>query len=271
MAKAMPMTTMRRMPSRARIISPTRWRARRFIVPPSAASSGRSASASTIGRSSGPSGPADDLQLSHGLAALHACMDVVAFAQSNYGLRFGLPAKGIEIMRDYLSPERQRVALLTIAAQRDFFLPNSPAKVGGSMAVVPSMVRLVEGFRQRGRPIVRGIRLYRCDGSNVELCNRASIEEGQRIVMPGTLGAELVDRLKPDQQQRLDSSQLFEGKLQELGRHEWIMYQPRWSAFYQTPLEDHLRHLGVTTLVISGCNFPNGPLATVYAACNRDF
>jgi nicotinamidase-related amidase len=174
-------------------------------------------------------------------------------------------------MRDYLSPERQRVALLTIAAQRDFFLPNSPAKVGGSMAVVPSMVRLVEGFRQRGRPIVHGIRLYRCDGSNVELCNRASIEEGQRIVMPGTLGAELVDRLKPDQQQRLDSSQLFEGKFQELGRHEWIMYQPRWSAFYQTPLEGHLRHLGVTTLVISGCNFPNGPLATVYAACNRDF
>src|SRR5690348_17478132 len=85
------------------------------------------------------------------------------------------------MMRDYLSPERQRVALLTIAAQRDFCLPNSPAKVGGSMAAVPPMVRLVEGFRQRGRPIVHVVRLYRCDGSNVELCNRASIEEGQRV------------------------------------------------------------------------------------------
>jgi nicotinamidase-related amidase len=133
------------------------------------------------------------------------------------------------------------------------------------------MVRLVEGFRQRGRPIVHVVRLYRCDGSNVELCNRASIEEGQRIVMPGTLGAELVDGLKPDQQQRLDCIQLLEGKLQELGRHEWIMYKPRWSAFYQTQLEEHLRRLGVTTLVVSGCNFPNGPLATVYAASNRDF
>jgi nicotinamidase-related amidase len=175
------------------------------------------------------------------------------------------------MMRDYLSPERQHVALLTIAAQRDFCLPNAPAKVGGSMAAVPSMVRLVEGFRQRGRPIVHVVRLYRCDGSNVELCNRASIEEGQRIVMPGTLGAELVDGLKPDQQQRLDASQLLDGKLQELGRQEWVMYKPRWSAFYQTRLEDHLRALGVSTLVISGCNFPNGPLATVYAASSRDF
>jgi nicotinamidase-related amidase len=175
------------------------------------------------------------------------------------------------MMRDYLSPERQHVALLTIAAQRDFCLPNAPAKVGGSMAAVPSMVRLVEGFRQRGRPIVHVVRLYRCDGSNVELCNRASIEEGQRIVMPGTLGAELVDGLKPDQQQRLDASQLLDGKLQELGRQEWVMYKPRWSAFYQTQLEDHLRALGVSTLVISGCNFPNGPLATVYAASSRDF
>ena len=214
---------------------------------------------------------AHDLHLPHGSVAAHAGMDVVALGYSNYGLVSRSRAKGIEMMRDYLSPERQHVALLTIAAQRDFCLPNSPAKVGGSMAAVPPMVRLVEGFRQRGRPIIHVVRLYRCDGSNVELCNRASIEEGQRIVMPGTLGAELVDGLKPDQQQRLDSNQLLDGKLQELGRHEWIMYKPRWSAFYRTQLEEHLHGLGVTSLVISGCNFPNGPLATVYAASNRDF
>src|SRR6266478_4885112 len=172
---------------------------------------------------------AHDLHLPHGSVAAHAGMDVVALGYSNYGLVSRSRAKGIEMMRDYLSPERQHVALLTIAAQRDFCLPNSPAKVGGSMAAVPPMVRLVEGFRQRGRPIIHVVRLYRCDGSNVELCNRASIEEGQRIVMP------------------------------------------RWSAFYRTQLEEHLHGLGVTSLVISGCNFPNGPLATVYAASNRDF
>src|SRR5262249_10847205 len=144
-------------------------------------------------------------------------------------------------------------------------------KIGGSMAAVPPMTRLVEGFRQRGRPIVHVVRLYRCDGSNVELCNRASIEEGQRVVMPGTLGAELVDGLKPDPQQRLDASQLLDRRLQPRGSTEGVMYKPRWSAFYQTPLEAHLRGLGVSTLVISGCNFPNGPLATIYAASSRDF
>src|SRR5260221_8692983 len=155
-------------------------------------------------------------------------------------------------MRDYLSPERGRAALLTIDAQCDFALPNAPAKVCGTMAAVPAMRRLVDSFRERNQPIVHVVRLYRCDGSNVELCNRASIEEGQRIVMPGTSGAELLTGLKPDQDQRLDASLLLDGKFQSLGRQEWIMYKPRWSAFYQTPLEDHLKSQGITTLVICG-------------------
>ncbi len=174
-------------------------------------------------------------------------------------------------MRDYLSPERNRVALLTIDAQRDFCVPSSRGKGGCSVPAGTAMARLAEGFRSKGRPIVHVVRLYRCDGSNVELCNRASIEEGQRIVMPGTSGAELLDGLKPDPGVRMDSSLLLDGKLQSLGRHEWVMYKPRWSAFYQTPLEDHLKGQGITTLVITGCNFPNGPLASVYAASNRDF
>jgi nicotinamidase-related amidase len=174
-------------------------------------------------------------------------------------------------MRDYLSPERGRSALLTIDAQCDFALPNAPAKVGGTMAAVPAMRRLVEGFRDRGQPIIHVVRLYRCDGSNVELCHRASIEEGQRIVMPGSSGAELVEALRRDRSQRLDPDLLLAGQLQELGPLEWAMYKPRWSAFYQTALEEHLRGLGVTTLVICGCDFPNGPRATVYAASNRDF
>lgn len=174
-------------------------------------------------------------------------------------------------MRDYLSPERHRVALLTIDAQRDFCASSKGPKGGCSAPSVTPMARLTEGFRAKGRPIVHVVRLYRCDGSNVELCNRASIEEGQRIVMPGTSGAELLEGLKPNPGLRLDASLLLDGKFQSLGRHEWIMYKPRWSAFYQTPLEDHLKAIGITTIVICGCNFPNGPLASVYAASNRDF
>ena len=50
-----------------------------------------------------------------------------------------------------------------------------------------------------------------------------------------------------------------------------VIYKPRWGAFFQTPLEAHLRALGVSTLVFAGCNFPNCPRASIYEASERDF
>lgn len=174
-------------------------------------------------------------------------------------------------MKDYLAPERDRSALITIDAQRDFALPNGPGRVGGSPSVVAAMARLAAAFRRHHRPIFHLVRLYRCDGSNVDLCHRASIEEGQRVVMPGSAGAELVDGLKPDTAIRLEPEPLLAGEGQQLGPQEWILYKPRWSAFFGTPLEGRLRELGISTVVICGCDYPNGPRATVYAASNRDF
>jgi nicotinamidase-related amidase len=69
----------------------------------------------------------------------------------------------------------------------------------------------------------------------------------------------------------LNSALLLSGGLQHVGKLEWIIYKPRWGAFYATGLESHLRGLGVDTLVISGCNFPNCPRATIYEASERDF
>lgn len=174
-------------------------------------------------------------------------------------------------MHDYLTPERDRVALLTIDAQRDFVLPNAPASVSGSTAAVPAMQRLTQAFRAAHAPIIHMLRLYRCNGSNVDLCHRASIEAGQRIVMPGTSGAELIDELKPDPGLRLHPDQLLDGKLQEIGKKEWLCYKPRLSAFFQTPVEDHLKSLGITTIVICGTDFSTSPRSSVYAASNRDF
>lgn len=174
-------------------------------------------------------------------------------------------------MQDYLSPERDRVALITIDAQRDFILPNGPAAVSGSTSAVPQMQRLTQAFRQLGAPIVHMVRLYRCNGSNVDLCHRAQIESGQRIVMPGTLGCELIDELKPDATQRIEPELLLDGKLQEVGQKEWIGYKPRLSAFFQTPVEEHLKALGISTIVICGTDFSTSPRSSVYAAANRDF
>lgn len=49
------------------------------------------------------------------------------------------------------------------------------------------------------------------------------------------------------------------------------MYKPRWGAFFETPLEDHLRGHGVSTIVFCGCNFPNCPRTSIYEASERDF
>jgi nicotinamidase-related amidase len=115
------------------------------------------------------------------------------------------------------------------------------------------------------------VRLYLPDGSNVDPCRRQDVERGKRIVLLGTGGAELVDELKPSYSVRLDAEGLLGGGLQLIGPDEWIMYKPRWGAFYRTPLEAHLRGLDVNTIAVCGCNFPNCPRATIYEASERDF
>jgi nicotinamidase-related amidase len=80
-----------------------------------------------------------------------------------------------------------------------------------------------------------------------------------------------MDELKPSFDTKLDSNLLLSGQLQQIGPKEWIMYKPRWGAFYNTLLEKHLQDLGVNTVVVCGCNFPNCPRTTIYEASERDF
>jgi nicotinamidase-related amidase len=69
----------------------------------------------------------------------------------------------------------------------------------------------------------------------------------------------------------LDDERLLAGEVQTLGPEESAIYKPRWGAFYETALEEHLRERGVTTLVFCGCNFPNCPRTSIYEASERDF
>jgi nicotinamidase-related amidase len=174
-------------------------------------------------------------------------------------------------MNEYTRPEFTRSALLTIDAQCDFTLPDAPAVVPRTFDVVPNMRRLALAYRQRKLPIVHIVRLYLPDGSNVDACRRSLIESGVRIVSPDSEGAELMASLKPSPEIRLNSAELLNGQLQPFGEHEWALYKSRWGAFYKTCLEDHLRALRVSTIVVTGCNFPNCPRATIYEASERDF
>jgi nicotinamidase-related amidase len=138
--------------------------------------------------------------------------------------------------------------------------------------VLPRIAALAAAFRAAGRPIVHLVRLYRSDGSNVDLCRRAAVQGGAQILAAGSSGSQLapgvVDR---GGSFTLAADELLDGRAQEVGPGEVVMYKPRWGAFYGTPLEDHLRGQDVSTIVFCGCNFPNCPRTSIYEASERDF
>lgn len=174
-------------------------------------------------------------------------------------------------MSRYTEPEWEKSALLTIDVQRDFSLQDAPAEVPGTLDIVPHIGELLECYRAQGLPVIHIVRLYRDDGSNVDLCRREGIEQGEQVVCPGTDGAQLVQELLPTAGVELHCSYLLDGGIQPLGANEVALYKPRWGAFYDTPLHDYLDKLKVSTVVICGCNFPNCPRTTIYEASERDF
>lgn len=170
---------------------------------------------------------------------------------------------------DHLSPRFDSIALVSIDVQQDL-LDGQPHEVAGTSAAAKVIASLCEAFRRVGRPIVHVVRLYREDGSNADACRRGPIEDGMRLVIAGTPGAALATELVPEGA-TLDIELLLSGEVQELGPDEVAIYKPRWGAFYDTPLESHLRRLEVSSLAFCGCNFPNCPRTSIYEASERDF
>ena len=92
------------------------------------------------------------------------------------------------------------------------------------------------------------------------------------IVKPNTNGAELVSDLNPvSNHYHLNALTLMQGHMQQIQKNEYVMYKPRWGAFYQTPLEFFLKTHKIDSLVFCGCNFPNCPRTSIYEASERDF
>jgi nicotinamidase-related amidase len=171
---------------------------------------------------------------------------------------------------DYTRPDFGSMALITIDMQQDF-LEGQPFEIPGTSELLPRMQMLAAAFRRAQLPIVHMVRLYKRDGSNVDLCRRRAVEQGAEIVSPGTAGAELAPPLLPGRDVKLEAGLLLSGEAQPLAPKEWVMYKPRWGAFFRTSLEHHLLALGVTSLAFTGCNFPNCPRTSIYEASERDF
>src|ERR1700730_7196229 len=111
---------------------------------------------------------------------------------------------------DYTRPDFDSMALTTIDMQQDF-LAGQPFEIPGTSEILSRIQTLVAAFRRAQLPIVHMIRLYKSDGSNVDLCRRRAVEQGAAIVYPGTVGAELAPPLLPGPNAQLDANLLLSG------------------------------------------------------------
>lgn len=143
-------------------------------------------------------------------------------------------------------------ALLIVDMQNDFVLETSPFHIAGARATVPQLTRLLAAARARSWVIVHVVREYAADGTDVELTRRESFLGCGGYAVPGTRGAEIIEELTP-------------------APGEYRIVKPRFSAFMHTKLDLVLRRRGVTSVVVSGTQYPNCIRATAFDALALDY
>ncbi|SEO15287.1 Nicotinamidase-related amidase [bacterium A37T11] len=172
---------------------------------------------------------------------------------------------------DYTTINWKRSALVIIDMQHDFVSLQGAATIEGTEAILPELIRLVDCFRSYGLPVIHVIRLYQADGSNADNCRRGRIESGFKIACTNTEGAYIIPSLLPEGSQQPDHKKLLSGQVVSSGKSDYMLYKPRWGAFYKTALHELLGQLNVDSILIAGCNFPNCPRTSIYEASERDF
>lgn len=147
------------------------------------------------------------------------------------------------------------IALLVIDMENAFITPTSPHCIRGAAATIPAVSRAVAFAREQGIPVFFIKRIYRSNGSDVELTRYAGWKEGGRSMTPASTGPH--------------SAQVPEALRPRPG--DYTIVKPRWSAFFHTELDLILRRLGVRTVVLTGTTTPNCVRTTAYDANALDY
>lgn len=143
-----------------------------------------------------------------------------------------------------------KTALLMIDMQKAFVEPGAALCVQGAKATVPACAAAVREARALGVRVLWIKREYAEDGSDMEPPRRKTLEEmGIRgVLAPGSRGLNSVE--EPDGLIRLDD--------------ETVIIKKRWSAFWETDLDEILKAAGVDTLLLAGTTTPNCVRTTCY-------
>ena len=154
-----------------------------------------------------------------------------------------------------MKPNPTRSALILIDMESGFVDPESGHCIRYAQSTVPACVRAVETARSKGIPVFFVKRIYRSDGSDVELTRYAAWKAGGRACTPASAGH--------------NSAQAPEALRPQPG--DYSIIKPRWSAFFQTELDLILRRLDVRTVILAGTTTPNCVRTTCYDAIALEY
>ena len=154
-----------------------------------------------------------------------------------------------------MKPNPSRAALILIDMENGFVEPEGGHCIRFAQSTVPACVRAVETAREKGIPVFFVKRIYRPDGSDVELTRYAGWVAGNRACGPASTGP--------------NSARAPEGLRPRPG--DYTIIKPRWSAFFQTELDLILRRLGIRTVILAGTTTPNCVRTTCYDAIALEY
>lgn len=117
-------------------------------------------------------------------------------------------------------------ALLIIDMLNDFVLPGAPLEVPDTRKIIPNIEREVIKARTEGYPII-----YVCDAHAPD---DKEFNIWPRHCVKGTKGAKVVDELEPEHK-------------------NIVVEKTTYSGFFNTRLEEVLKSIGATELIITGC------------------
>ena len=140
-----------------------------------------------------------------------------------------------------------QIALIVIDMQRDFAEPGGFGESLGNdvsriVKIVPTVKRLIDGFRKAGLPVIHTMECHRPDLADLPPAKRnrgnPSLRIGDegpmgRILIVGEPGTAILSELAP-----------INGEI--------VIEKPGKGAFYATDLGDILKRRGITQLVFAG-------------------
>ena len=116
-------------------------------------------------------------------------------------------------------------ALLIIDVQNDFAKPGGKLYAEGAEKIIQPIKRLLEDARRAGATIIYTQDWHTKDDPEFRIWGEHTVA--------GSLGAEIVDELKPSED-------------------DIIVRKPSYDAFYSTPLDHVLRARSIKTLILTG-------------------